>query len=160
MVNSQQTVSYPTSANGIIVLLNSLHYKSLEVRNTSAKMEKIVAKSKNFKKMWCWAISRGQTDAGSSQKRLLPFRVLLRFRIDPQFPHIYIFFFALYREKFRFPAKKNFSLPTQSAIVYHMRSNYVVRYMTNQSTSNVLSEAENLISSDIHVTRNYMELTE
>ena len=104
--------------------------------------------------MWCWAIPRGQTDAGSSQKRLLPFRVLLRFRIDPQFSHF--FFFCFIRREISLSGEKNFSLPTQSAIVYHMRSNCVIRYMTNQSTSNVLSEAENLLSSDIHVTRNYM----
>ena len=59
MVNSQrdalrrvgynQSHSYPTSANGIIVLLNSLNSKSLEVRNTSGeKSEKIRAKSKKL----------------------------------------------------------------------------------------------------------------
>ena len=39
-------VSYPTSANGIIVLLNSLNPKILEVPNMSKKREKILAKEK------------------------------------------------------------------------------------------------------------------
>ena len=39
---------YPTSANGIIVLLNSLNSKSLKVRNTSKESEKIRAKSKKL----------------------------------------------------------------------------------------------------------------
>ena len=41
-------ISYPTSANEIIVLLNSVNSKSLEVRNTSEKREKILAKSKKL----------------------------------------------------------------------------------------------------------------
>ena len=92
------------SANGIIVLLNSLNSKSLEVRNTSEKREKILAKSKKkLMKMRCCVIPSGQTNAGSSQKHFLPFRVLLSMEIDPNFPQKR-FPLALYQEKFRFLA--------------------------------------------------------
>ena len=91
----------------MIVLLNSLNSKSLEVRNTSEKREKILAKSKKLDegvmKMRSCVIPNGQTDAGSSQKHFLPFRVLLSFKIDPNFPQKR-FIFALYQEKVRFLA--------------------------------------------------------
>ena len=50
----------------------------------------------------------GQTDVGPSQKKhFLPFRVLLNVGINPNFPKKKFFFsfLALFREKFRFPAK-------------------------------------------------------
>ena len=54
--------------------------------------------------MRCCVIRCGQTDADLSQKDFLPFRVLLNVGMDPNFPQKR-FFFALSREKFRFPAK-------------------------------------------------------
>ena len=54
-------------------------------------------------KMRYCVIPRGQTDAGSSQKHFLPFRVSLSFESDPNFPQKR-FSFALYRKKFRFLA--------------------------------------------------------
>ena len=53
-------------------------------------------------KMRCCVIPGGQTDAGSSQKHFLPFRVLLNIKIDPKFPQKR-FFFPLFREKLYFP---------------------------------------------------------
>ena len=70
-----------------IVLLNSLNSKSLEVQNTGEKSEKIRTKSiKRGEDAMLRIIPCGQTDAGSSQKQFLPFRVLLNFGIDPNFP--------------------------------------------------------------------------
>ena len=40
-----------------------------------------------------------------TKKHFLPFRVLLNVGIDPNFPLNSFFFLALFREKFRFPAK-------------------------------------------------------
>ena len=41
-----------------------------------------------------------------TKKHFLPFRVLLNVGIDPNFPQKSFFYFlALFREKFRFPAK-------------------------------------------------------
>ena len=79
----------------------------LEVQNTSEKGEKIRAKSRKLDEdaMLCIVIPGGQTDAGSSQKHFLPFRVLLNVGIDPNFPQKLFFFFTLFREKFRLPAK-------------------------------------------------------
>ena len=66
----------------------SAHWiRDLEVRNTSEKGEKILAKSKKkLMKVRCCEIPGGQTDAGSSQKHFLPFRVLLNVGINPNFP--------------------------------------------------------------------------
>ena len=57
--------------NAIVVLLNSL---------------KKFGSSEYFVSMRCCAIPCSQTDAGSSQKHFLPFRVLLNVGIDPNFP--------------------------------------------------------------------------
>ena len=97
-------MSHPTSANGIIVLLSSLNSKSLEVRNTSEKSEKIRAKSKKLYEDAMLCNTWSQTDACSSQKHLLPFRILLNVGIDPNFPQKR-FLFALFPDKFHFPAK-------------------------------------------------------
>ena len=69
--------------------------------------------------MGCCVRPFGQTDAGSSQEHFLPFRVLLNVGIDPNFPQKR-FFFGLFREKFRFLAKKRFSLATLREIIYHI----------------------------------------
>ena len=87
--------------NNCFIKFNSLNFKCLEVRNTSEKSEKI--RVHLIKIRYC-AIP-GQTDAGSSQNYFLPFRILLNIRIDPNFPQKVFFFFALFREKFCFPAK-------------------------------------------------------
>ena len=81
--------------------------QKFEVRTTSEKSEKTRAKSKkNLLKMRCYVTPCGQTDLGSSQKKcLLPSRVLLNVGNDPNFPKKKIYFLALFREKFRFPAK-------------------------------------------------------
>ena len=55
--------------------------------------------------MRCCVRPCGQTDAGSSQKHFLPFRILLNIGIDPNVPQKRSFF-ALFREKFRFVVKK------------------------------------------------------
>ena len=67
-------------------------------------------------------VTTGTADAGSSQKHFLPFLILLNVGIDPNFPHN-VFFFALFEEKFRFPAKIIFNLATFSAIICHIKSN-------------------------------------
>ena len=51
------TVSYPTSANGIIVLLNSLISKNLKYEIQAKKATKSEQNRKNLMKMRC-----GQTD--------------------------------------------------------------------------------------------------
>ena len=59
----------------------------MEVRNTSEKSKKILAKSEKILiKVRCCEIPGGQTDEGSSQKHFLPFRVLLNVGINPNFP--------------------------------------------------------------------------
>ena len=59
--------------------------------------------------MGCCVRPFGQTDADSSQEHFLPFRVLLNVGIDPKFPQKR-FFVALFREEFRFLAKKKVQL--------------------------------------------------
>ena len=59
-------------------------------------------------KMRCYVIPCSRTDVRSSQKHFLPFRVLLNVGIDPNFAakKVFFSFLALFKEKFRFPAKK------------------------------------------------------
>ena len=61
-------------------------------------------------KMRCCVIPCAQTDVGSSQKHFLPFYVILNVGIDPNFPKKKFFFsfLPLFKEKDRFPAKKDF----------------------------------------------------
>ena len=57
--------------------------------------------------MRCCVIPCCQTDAGSSQKHFLPFRVLLNVGIDPNVTQKKFFFsfLALFKEKFGIPTK-------------------------------------------------------
>ena len=79
-------VSYTTSANGIIVLLNSFNSKSLEVRHTSEKSEKIRAKSNKLDEDAKVRYTRWSDRRRLMSKRFLPFRVLLKVGIDSNFP--------------------------------------------------------------------------
>ena len=88
--------------------------KERKKRENTSEIEKMT--------MRCCVMPCGQTDAGSSQKHFLPFRVLVNIGIDPNFRQKG-FFLALFREKFRFPEKKIFSAATLSASNCHIRSN-------------------------------------
>ena len=76
----------------------------MEVRNTSEKVEKTQAKLKKHDEDAMLCNTGSQTDAGSSQKHFLLFRVLLNVEIDLNFPQKCVFF-SLVKKKFRFPVK-------------------------------------------------------
>ena len=73
-------------------------------------------------KVRCYVIPWGQTDAGSSQKHFLPFRVLLNVGIDPNVSQKKSFFGFIQRE-ISLSGEKNFILATLNATIYHMRLN-------------------------------------
>ena len=75
-----------TSANGIIVLLNSLNFKNLKVRNTSEKSEKISAKSKKLDEDEIMCNTLRSDRRRLITKHFLPFCILLNVGIDPNFP--------------------------------------------------------------------------
>ena len=74
----------------------STKYERKKARNFEQNQE-------NLMKMRCCVI-------GLSQKHFLPFRLLLNVGIDPNFSKKVFFFFALFREKFCFPAEKKLGL--------------------------------------------------
>jgi len=91
----------------IIVLLNSFNSKNLKYKMRAEEAGESKRNRKNLMGMLCCVRPCGQTDVGSSQKHLLPFRILLNIGIDPNFPQKEFFFpfLALFREIFHFPAK-------------------------------------------------------
>jgi len=106
MVNSYKPVAYPASANGIVVLLNSLNSKNLkyEIRAKKARKSERNRKKLDEDAMLCNTTPWSDRRRLIRKKHFLPFRVLLILGIDPNFPQKR-FFLALFREKFRFPAK-------------------------------------------------------
>ena len=80
-------MSYPTSANGIIVLLNSLNSENSKYEIRAKKARKSVRNRKKVDQdaMLCntlWSDRRRLI----TKKHFLPFRVLLNVGIDPNFP--------------------------------------------------------------------------
>ena len=65
--------AYPTGANGIIVLLNSLKSKNLKYEIRAKKREIPSEIEKSLMKMRYCVTPGGQTDVGSSQKTFLAF---------------------------------------------------------------------------------------
>ena len=78
--------------------------------------------------MQCCVIPGGQTDAASSQKRFLPFHILLSFGIDPNFPQKLFFSFIL--REISLSGEKILSLATQITIIYHKGQTKVYELIT------------------------------
>ena len=87
--------------------ISDWHRHALKMHEAKrAKLDRTLPKSAI--RMWNGRNTLSNRSTGSSQKKhFLPFRVLLNVGIDPEFPKKSFFFFfsALFREKFRFPAK-------------------------------------------------------
>ena len=73
---------------------------------------------KNLMKMRCCVRPCGQTDAGSSQKHFVPFRVFINIGIDPNFPQK--LFFCFFRREISLSGENNFNVATLTAIICHI----------------------------------------
>ena len=123
--NSQ--VSYPTSANGIIVLLNSLNSKNLkyEIRAKKARKPERNRKKLDEDALLCnilWS-DRCNKLIAKNINFLAISRTSKRRYWSKLSKKIFFFFFGFIQRKISLSGENIFSLATLSTIIYHIRSN-------------------------------------